>query len=166
MARLESEYNRLEIDILNLRCERLPGDLRQRVELARRLKKAGNYSGAIQRLDEARRDPALAAEVLLELGECWQHLRQYAKALDLYRQAVGAAEGLIPHEEANPSPPTPLPQGERGVEQQPTLVAALYRIGVLASAMNQPAEARAAFVRLTEIDPAYKDARERLDKLP
>ena len=31
--------------------------------------------------------------------------------------------------------------------------------------MNQPAEARGAFGQLLAIDPAYKDARERLDNL-
>ena len=70
---------------MNCRCDwNLPGDL----------KRAGNYSGAIQRLEEAhalaetRADKSLAAEVLLELGECWQHLRQFGKALEFYRQAV------------------------------------------------------------------------------
>ena len=145
VARLDEELLSQAIEILNLRCERLPGDRKLRLELARRLKRAGNYSGAIQRLEEARNDPALAAEVLLELGECWQHLRQFDKALDFYRQAIATAT-----ERREPRP----------------LVAALFRVGVLAAAMNQPAEARQAFEQLLAIDPGYKDARERLDKLP
>jgi hypothetical protein len=32
--------------------------------------------------------------------------------------------------------------------------------------MNEPAEAQAALTRLVSIEPDYKDARERLDKLP
>jgi len=144
VTRLEAELLRQEIEILHLRCERLPGEISVRLELARKLKQAGNYSAAIQRLEEARSDPALAAEVLLELGECWQHLRQFEKALDLYRQATGAAE-----KSAEPRP----------------LVAALYRSGVLAAAMQKKSEARAALTQLVAIEPSYKDARERLDKL-
>jgi hypothetical protein len=32
--------------------------------------------------------------------------------------------------------------------------------------MDRPEEARAALTRLLAIEPGYKDARERLDKLP
>jgi tetratricopeptide (TPR) repeat protein len=145
VASLEAEHNRHQIEILNLRCERFPRDMSLRMELARCLKRAGNYSGAIQRLEEARSDPALAAAVLLEMGECWQHLRQFDKALGLYLQAIAAAE--------------------RGEQPQP-LVAALYRGAVLAAAMNQPNEARQCLTRLVAIEPGYKDARERLDNLP
>jgi tetratricopeptide (TPR) repeat protein len=144
VEKLLAEQNRLEIDIFHLRSEREPGNFGLRLELARRLKQAGNFSGAIQRLEEARRDPKLAAAVLLELGECWQHLRQFAKAIDFYHQAVTAAEQC--RDQWSPS-------------------AALYRIGVLAAAMNNPGQARTALEQLVAADPDYKDARERLDKL-
>ena len=142
-AELEAEHRRREIEIWNVRCERLPGELALRLELARRLKQAGNYSGAIQRLEEVRHDPELAAEVLIELGECWQHLRQFAKAIDFYRHAA-----------------------ERVSPQNESLKIALYRTGVLATAMNLPAEARRAFEKLLSIEPDFKDARQRLDNLP
>jgi tetratricopeptide (TPR) repeat protein len=145
VGRLEIEHQRLESEILHLRCERLPGDRHLRLELARKLKQAGNYSGAIQRLQEARGDQALAAEVLLELGECWQHLRQFEKALDYYQQAILEAE-----ERREPRP----------------LAVALYRTGVLAAAMGKNGEAREALTKLVAIEPGYKDARERLDKVP
>jgi tetratricopeptide (TPR) repeat protein len=144
-AQFEAEQLRQEIEILHLRCERLAGDMSLRLELARKLKQAGNFSGAIQRLEEAQGNAALAAEALLELGECWQQLRQFEKALDYYRQAIAAGE--IPQE------PRPM-------------ALALYRQGVLAAAMGKIAEAREALSRLVAIDPAYKDARERLDNLP
>ncbi|MEX2175455.1 MAG: tetratricopeptide repeat protein [Pirellulaceae bacterium] len=157
IVRLAAEANRLEIDIYYLRSERHPGDMSLRLELARRMKRSGNYSGAVTRLEEARRDPQWAAAALLELGECWQHLRQYAKALDFYRQAIRAGE----------APAEPLREGEApAVPPHSRLVAPLYRLGVLAAAMNLPAEARPALARVVAIDPGYKDARERLDKLP
>jgi tetratricopeptide (TPR) repeat protein len=146
VGRIEQEHNRLEIDIFHVRSERHTDDFSLRLELARRLQKAGNYSGAIQRLEEVRASPALAPAATLLLGECWQHLRQFGRALEFYRQAVELAEVQ-----------TPI--------QDTTLTSALYRRGVLAAAMNQPAEAREAFRRLLAIDPAYKDAHERLDNL-
>jgi tetratricopeptide (TPR) repeat protein len=145
VGQLEAELLRQEIEILHLRCERLPGDMHLRLELAGKLKQAGNFSGAIQRLEEALHDPRLAAEVQLELGECWQHLRQFDKSLDYYRQARAAAES--------------------SGELRP-LVAALYRVGVLAAAMGKVDEAREALKRLLAFDPHHKDTRQRLDNLP
>jgi tetratricopeptide (TPR) repeat protein len=159
VGRLEQEHNRLAIDIYHVRSERHPNDPSLRLELARRLKWAGNYSGAIQRLEEARAlaetkaDRSLASEALLELGECWQHLRQFDKALAFYREAVTSAE-LATQSSGGSRPPLA------------TCLAALYRIGVLAAAMNNPAEAKAALTRLVALDPNYKDARQRLDNLP
>lgn len=140
VVRLAAEQGRLEIEILHLRCERLPGDWRVRLDLARRLKQAGNYSGAIQRLEEAARIEPAAAAVAIELGENWQHLRQFAEALEYYRQAIAAAGGE-------------------------DLKLALFRGGSLAAASGQRDEARQWFTRLLGMDSGYRDARQRLDNL-
>lgn len=142
VGEFEKEHNRLLIDIYHLRAERLPQDAGVRIELARRLKQAGNYSGAIQRLEEAAKLSPEDADVLIELGENWQHLRQFGKALDYYRQAAALAH------------------------ETEALALALYRAGVLAAAMQQNDEAREHLQRLIGLDPAYKDARQRLDNLP
>ena len=142
VGRLAEEHNRLEIEILNARAERLPGDALVRIELAQRLKRAGNFSGAIHRLDEALRLHPGESAVLVELGECWQHLRQFAKALDFYEQSAAKVD----------SP---------GELQK----LAHYRGGVLAAALGQSDVAREHFRAVLAADPGYKDARERLDKL-
>jgi len=148
VGRFEAEHLRLEIEILHLRCERLPGDWKIRLELARRLKLAGNYSGAIQRLEEASRLQPDEPEILVELGECWQHLRQFAKALDYYHLAIGptAAEG----------------ERRTGAE---SLVLARYRAGVLSAAMGRTDEAVLHLSDVVVVNPGYKDAQQRLDKL-
>ncbi len=143
VQRLANEHNRLEIEILNARAERLPADAGVRIDLARRLKQAGNYSGAIQRLDEALRRKPDEAAALLELGECWQHLRQFAKALELYERAIASRE--------NPS--------------DDVARLARYRAGVLAAALGRTDAAGDHFRAVLASDPKYKDARERLDKL-
>src|SRR5262245_1304767 len=99
LLRLADEHNRLEIDIWNLRAERLPAAADVRVELARRLKRVGNFSGAIQRLAEAQRMSPGNPETLIMMGECWQHLRQFDKALQFYEQAVARSKSLAPSDE-------------------------------------------------------------------
>jgi tetratricopeptide (TPR) repeat protein len=143
VARLEEEHNRLEIDILNLRAERWPSDARVRIDLARRLKRAGNFSGAVQRLEEAMRLAPGDAAALVELGENWQHLRQFAKARGYYRQAIDAVE-------IDPA----------------VLNLARYRAALLAAAAGEIKEARQWLTQIVADDPAFKDARERLDNLP
>jgi len=146
VARLETEHNRLEIDVLNLRTERWPENVLVRIELARRLKRAGNYSGAIQRLEEALRLSADEPAALIELGENWQHLRQFSKALDFYQQAIDQAGA-----------PTEFDAS--------LLNLARYRAAVLATALGHTNEARTYLAAIVAADPAFKDARERLDKL-
>jgi tetratricopeptide (TPR) repeat protein len=142
VARMEDEHRRLEIELLNMQVERLPQSVELRLELARRLKRMANYSGAVQRLDEALRLAPNSAAVHIELGECWQHLRHFAKALDDYERAVAAADH---------------PDDAK---------LAAYRSGVLAAALGNAALARERLLSVVQADPAYKDARERLDNLP
>ena len=145
VARLEDEHHRLEIDIFNLRAERLPRDWSMRLELARRLKRSGNFSGAVQRLAEALALRPDEPAVLIELGECWQHLRQFVRALEFYEKAKAAAEANEPGGEA--------------------YKLASYRMAVLAAAMGQREFAREHFRMIVSADAHFKDARQRLDKL-
>src|SRR5262249_4235394 len=141
VARLAADHARLEIEILHLRCERLPQDWQLRVELARKQKLAGNFSGAIQRLEEAEKLQADEPSVLIELGECWQHLRQFPKAHEFYRRAISAAG-----ESPNATDPN----------QSEVAKLAGYRAGVLAHAMGKTDEARSYFMALVAADPGFK----------
>jgi len=143
VPRLADEHNRMEIEILNARAERSPGDALVRIELAQRLRQAGNFSGAIQKLEEVLRLKPDEPSALLELGECWQHLRQFAKALEFYGRAAAKLEN----------------------SSDELYKRTHYRGGVLASALGQNAAARDHFRAVVAADAAYKDARERLDKL-
>ncbi len=143
VERFANEQNRLETEILNARVERLPANVGIRVELARKLKQGGNFSGAIQRLEEALRLKPDEAAAYLELGECWQHLRQFSKALELYEHIARIAGNTA---------------DEIGK-------LAHYRAAVLAAALGRSDEARNHFRLVLAADPAYRDARERLDKL-
>ena len=94
VGRFEAEHNSAGNRYLQLRGLSAGRPMWQvRMELAQRLKQAGNY----QRGDPATGGGADAfgrddTAVLVELGENWQHLRQFAKALDYYQQAIAVAE--------------------------------------------------------------------------
>jgi tetratricopeptide (TPR) repeat protein len=143
VAQLTEEHARLWLGILHSRSERFPQDKELRLELARQLKRMGNYSGAVQRLEEVRDAGETGPAALIELGECWQHLRQFAKALGFYEQAIAAAE-------------------EHEADRRHL---ALYRGAVLAEALGQTTTARGWLEQLVAEAGQFKDAVERLDKL-
>lgn len=144
VGELRENLYRLELDIFNTRSQRFPDDLRLKYELAVRLKKLGNYDEAIEQLREARGDRELKTSATIEMGECLQHLKSYSKALQCYQKAVASADRF---------------------EQADLKKMALYRAGVLASGLKQSDVARTHLEELLKLDPKFKDAKSRLDKL-
>lgn len=142
VKQLREGLNRLELDLYGHRSERYPQETRWKFELGVRLKRAGNYSEAIKRLAEIPADAELAAAAAVETGECWQHLRQFPRALQTYQEAANLSET----------------SGQTDAEKL-----ALYRGGVLGMAMGQAA-GRELLARLVAIDPDYRDAKDRLSK--
>lgn len=144
VQQMRDELNRLELGLYHNRVQRYPGRWELKLPLAICLKRGGNFSQAIEVLESLREQPDFALAATIELGECWQHLRQFAKALDFYAQAIQRAAGE--------------PDSEHGK-------LALYRAGSLAMAMGQLATARDYLSVLAGLDSGYNDVRQRLDKL-
>ncbi len=143
VVKLREDLNRLELDVYNQRCQRFPENRRVHYELGLRLRRAGNYLEAVKSYDEARRDPQCLVAATLEMGECWQRLKQYAKALKYYQLAIEKSSDL---------------DGDRRK-------LALYRGAVLAMALNKTAAAVRWFTELLTMDPHFKDAATHLDKI-
>jgi tetratricopeptide (TPR) repeat protein len=143
MKQLRENLNRVELEMFGHRAQRYPAEAHWKLELGIRLKRAGNFSEAIKRLAEIGSESDLAAAATLEMGESWQHLRQYPRALQAYRQATELAE-----KQANAD----------------QLKLALYRGGVLGAAMGDPAGGE-MLGRLVTLDSDYRDAKERLARL-
>ena len=135
---------RYELEVLQSRAQRYPRNESLRLQLGRRLKRLGNFQEAAGLFEQVENDAACRGAAQLELGECLQHLKKYPKALLAYEHAVDAA-GQISQ-----------------IEVQKL---SLYRAGVLAGALRQVEAARRHFTSLCDLDPEYKDARDRLDKL-
>jgi tetratricopeptide (TPR) repeat protein len=134
---------RQEIDIYASRADRYPENLSWRYELATRLKAGGRFTDAIRHFQEALKDPRRKGLVALELGECFQRIKQYQLAMQNYETA---AEHLT----------------ERDAEQRKK---ALYRAGVLAMGLEDREVAQKHLSTLAGIDFGYRDVATRLDKL-
>jgi tetratricopeptide (TPR) repeat protein len=141
VRQMRDELNRLELGLWHNRVQRYPQKTELKLSLAVCLKRAGNFSQAAEVLESLREQAAFAVAATIELGECWQHLRQFGKALAFYHRA------------------TQLTAGEPESELK---LAALYRAGSLAMAMGEATTARDYLNALAEVDPDYKDVRQRL----
>ena len=143
VAKLRDALNRLELEIYQKRCQRYPDRHRYRYELALRLRRSGNFLEAIKSYEEARKDPNYLVAAVLEMGESWQQLKQYSKALKCYATAIEESTEL---------------DGDRQK-------LSLYRGAVLAAALKKTDAARKWLEELVVLDANYKDAPARLDKL-
>ena len=140
---LRGELNRLELDILQKRVQQFPDNRRMRYDLGVRLRRAGNQLEAIKSFDAAGSDATLLCAAMLEMGECWQQLKQYKKSLKCYTEAIQSASDA---------------DADRHKMS-------LYRGAILAAAMKQVDQAKAWFQDLLQMDPTFRDAASRLDKI-
>lgn len=85
------ERDQFETDIFIARCKRYPDRASMRLELGRRLHRAGDTAEACDHFAAAMADPQLKAEASLELGQCRRELGDYPTALSHFRQASEAA---------------------------------------------------------------------------
>ncbi len=144
--RFRVQANQVELETYAARAERDPANLRLKFDLGLRLKRAGKVKEAITVLQAARTDSKRNVVVLVELGECFQHIEQYKLALSHYEQAVEALAGLN--------------EPESEIYRK-----ALYRAGVLATGMEEIDRAERHLSTLAALDYGYRDVADRLDKI-
>jgi tetratricopeptide (TPR) repeat protein len=141
--RMAVQANQAELEVYAARAAREPGSALLQYELGLRLKRAGKFKEAIQAFQAARDDTRHKAQVQLNLGESFQHIRQFRLALASYEAAIAAADTMQPD----------------------TRKLALYRAGVLAAELSEPSRAEKYLTELAAIDFGYRDVADRLDKL-
>jgi tetratricopeptide (TPR) repeat protein len=147
---MKAELNRAEMDVFNARLTRQPGNDTWHYELGVRLKRAARFKEAIHELQQAGGDVRHKSQVHLELGECFQYVKQFKLALSNYEQAI-----------------------KTSADKEPEVhKLALYRAGVLAMGLFKTDQSSqhldAADNYLTELgglDFSYRDVAERLDKI-
>jgi tetratricopeptide (TPR) repeat protein len=101
------------------------------------------FKEAIPLLQKAQLDPRRKGEVLLNLGECFQQIKQIKLAMSNYEAAI---EAILPADEDRKK-------------------LSLYRAGVLAMGLKDWPKAEKHLSELAGLDFAYKDVSDRLDKL-
>ncbi|MFM8414995.1 MAG: tetratricopeptide repeat protein [Planctomycetota bacterium] len=141
--KLKRAQLRQEIDIFAARCSRYPENLTWKYELALRLKSAGKFPEAIRYFQEALKDTRRKGVISLELGECFQSIKQYPLAMQNYEAAVEALT-------------------DRELELRKR---ALYRAGVLAAGLKDIDAAQKHLSAVAGLDYGYRDVAQRLDKL-
>jgi len=134
---------RQEIEVFAARVARYPDNLTWKYELALRLKSAGKHPEAIKYFQEALKDVRRKGAISLELGECFQGIKQYQLAMQNYEAAIEAL-------------------GDRELEQRKR---ALYRAGVLAAGLKDFDSAQKHLSTVAGLDFGYRDVAQRLDKL-
>jgi len=145
VQQLRVELARAELAFYTVRTERYSGNMELKYQLGVRLRRLGNFAEAIKVFAQSLESEPVRALSLLEMGECHQRLKQYAKAAEAYQQAILAAQ---------------LP-GQLEVKKH-----GLYRAANLAVGLRDFALAERLYGELLSLDPAFKDARDRLDKIP
>ncbi len=145
--RFRIQANQIELETYAARTQRDPANLRLKYELGLRLKRAGKVKEAITTLQQARSDSKRKILILVELGECFQHVEQYKLALTHYEQALEAAN------QASDAPNSEI------------LRLALYRAGVLATGLQEFDRAEQHLTQLAALDYSYRDVADRLDKI-
>jgi tetratricopeptide (TPR) repeat protein len=143
VEKLKAAGLRQEIEIFAARAGRYPDNLTWKYELALRLKAAGKLQEAIKYFQEALKDVRRKGVISLELGECFQGIKQYQLAMQNYEAAIEALT-------------------DRELEQRKR---ALYRAGVLAAGLKDMDAAQKHLSAVAGLDFGYRDVAQRLDKL-
>ena len=141
--KLKRAQLRQELEIFGTRCSRYPENLTWKYELALRLKAAGKFPEAIRHFQAALKDVRRKGAISLELGECFQSIKQYPLAMQNYEAAVEL-----------------LTDRELDLRKR-----ALYRAGVLAAGLKDLDAAQKHLSAVAGLDYGYRDVAERLDKL-
>jgi tetratricopeptide (TPR) repeat protein len=88
IAQLEKQALEKEIELFRRRVERFPAHAAFHYELGLRYKAAEKWSEAITEFQKARNDPHHRANCLLELGQCFQAIKQSKLAMQHYAEAL------------------------------------------------------------------------------
>lgn len=133
-----------EIEVLSVRIERYPQDLRLKYNLANCFKRAGRFTKAIPLFQQASADIRIKEDVLVGLGECF--IKE--KKLDLGRRQFEKAIQSI-----NP------------IDKEDLFKTAHYWLGRLYEKANQIDKADAHYSEILAVDYDYKDTLTRLEAI-
>lgn len=141
-SQLEEKLFELEMKDAQRRVEMRPSDANLRLTLGKRLLKVGDVDAALAELQKCQEEPRTREEAVFLLGRCFQEkgihdlaIKQFEKALESRSKIDGRAKEI------------------------------LYHLGSLAEAKGDLEAARGHFIRIYEVDIAYRDVAAKMQGL-
>lgn len=141
--RLRKKLRVLEMEVYKFRCERYPANLLYKYELGLRYQALAQPGEAIKQFQLAKTEPRRKGYCLLNLGQCFEQVKQSRLALSHYQQAIEE----IP---------------DRDTDNKKL---ALYLAGRLALKVGDKDAAHQYLSTLAQLDFGYKDVSALLDKI-
>jgi tetratricopeptide (TPR) repeat protein len=141
--RLRKKLRMLELEVYKFRCERYPANLLYKYELGLRYQSVAQPGEAIKLFQAAKSDPRRKGYCMLNLGQCFEQVKQSRLAMSHYQQAIDE----IP---------------DRDTDNKKL---ALYLAGRLATKLQDKDAARQYLSTLAQLDFGYKDVSALLDKI-
>lgn len=89
-VRLKKEINARELDLFRTKADRMPGELSHRLELGKRLLRAGRAEEAITELQAVRREPRLLGKAAMYLGFAFKQRNNWRLAQRNLEEALKA----------------------------------------------------------------------------
>lgn len=143
LAELSAALNDTELEHYRLCVENYPTDLQAKYEYGIRLLRNKRYDEAIPLFQEAQRDPRHKITAMDKIGYCFFMKGWYADAIDVFTQAIKAYEST-----------------------DDTVAKDLrYNLGRAYEQQGQTEKALEIYRKIAQLDFAYRDVRQRVDKL-
>jgi len=142
-AELSAELENFELEHYRLCVENYPTDLRVKYEYGVRLVRSKRYDDAIPLFQEAQRDPRRKISAMDKIGLCFFMKGWYADAIDVFNQAIDSYE---------------IKDDNVAKELQ-------YNLGRAYEEQNEDEKALEIYRKIAQLDFAYKDVSQRVDKL-
>jgi tetratricopeptide (TPR) repeat protein len=142
-AELSAELASFELEHYCLCAENYPTDLQVKYEYGVRLVESKRYDDAIPLFQEAQRDPRRKISAMDKIGLCFFMKGWYADAIDVFNRAIDSYE---------------IKDDNVAKELQ-------YNLGRAYEEQNEDEKALEIYRKIAQLDFAYKDVSQRVDKL-
>jgi len=143
LVELSDQLNRVELEHYRLCVENYPTDLRVKYDYGLCLLRNGRYDEAIPLFQEVRNDPYRRVAAMDKIGVCFFKKGWYADAIDVFKQAINFYE----------------------VENDDIAKELRYNLARAYEDSGDTANALEVYRKLAQIDFAYRDVSQRVDKL-
>ena len=143
VAELSAQLNSVELEHYHLCVENYPTDLQAKYEYGIRLVRNKRYDEAIPLFQDAQKDPRRKISAMDKIGLCFFMKGWFADAIDIFTHAIAAYE---------------IKEDDIAKELRYNLACAYEQQGDTEKALE-------IYRKIAQLDFAYKDVRQRVDKL-